>query len=97
MLRSDVPQWIVAGIALAFSASLFVSAIWFPHWRSHWGRGKHGIPMSVRGKAAMGFFLGFFGIAMLIGNTTVLVVGMVVLTIVITPVWRRDKRDSENL
>jgi hypothetical protein len=94
----DIPQWIVAGIAFAFSASLFVSAIWFPHWRAEWGgRGKPGIPMSVRGKIAMGVSLGFFGIAVLIGNTTVLLVGMVLLMIAISPVLRKDRRDSENL
>ena len=61
-------------------------------------RGKRNVPMSVRGKTAMGFCLVAFGTLFLFGNTTawpVLLAVWAVIMIAMIPVWWRDYRDSE--
>jgi hypothetical protein len=89
----------VAAFALVGAAVLLVSAFFFPHWRMTWGRSRR-VPISVRGKIAMGIYVAFFGLLVFVGSSKTLqcvwFAGWVILMIRMYPIYLRDRRDYEN-
>jgi hypothetical protein len=94
--------WIFLFILIVGAAVPLLAAFVFPHWRGNWGRGGK-VPMSQRGKVAMGTYVAYFGSSVLaasfVGTKTaqiVCLVGILLAMIAMYPVYLRDRREHEN-
>jgi hypothetical protein len=99
----ETHQWVIACIVFAMSALFFASAVWPPRSPVEWGRRRRRdqpmIPMSTRGKNAMGIYVAYWGMTVLLIKTTaspVLIAGGIVIMIALIPVYLRDKRNQED-
>jgi uncharacterized membrane protein len=92
-------SYVFPAFGFIVAAVLLVSAFYFPNWRMTWGR-RGTVPMSVRGKKAMGIYFAYFGLVGFLGSNRTIwgmwLVGLAVLMAVMYSISSRDRRDHEN-
>jgi hypothetical protein len=98
-MSQHLGSYLVPAFALVGAVIPLVSAFFFPHWRMTYGRGGK-VPISVRGKIAMGLYFAYFGLLIFVGSNRILqgafCVGWAVLMVAFYPIYLRDRRDYEN-
>jgi hypothetical protein len=98
-----IVPWIFFGLSILIAADCFASAFIFPHRRREWANRNHWlnkrrIPMSVRGRIAMGVYFGSFGVGAILSALwpAIFYFWMAVTLVLMIPVYLAYLRDKQN-
>jgi hypothetical protein len=94
-------------IAVWFIAAFLFVAAYHPEWDLWWGshgrfRRRKRVPISFEGRIAFGFYVGYFGVAIIVGyyvpSIFMLLLAVMVLAIFgMIIIYKRDKRRHHDL
>jgi hypothetical protein len=98
----DVGMLVFFAIIILGAGSNLLSAFFFPQWKATWGRTGR-VPISVRGKIALGIYSAYFLLPLLVLSFVsksrtlefLFFIGWAVLMVVVYREYRRDRHAYE--